>query len=366
MLKRILLGMLSVAALLALTLTPAPAVAADPTPATLRLTSSFEYATAPAQFDVVNQVLDFANGAGTREHRHGGDAFVTVLEGQVARKSGDEVRSYAPRQTFTEPKDSLHSVKATGRTRVYASFLLSPGAPQTVNDPGYPAPATLNTAPIVQKTTVGTQPAEFTLTQLVYDFAPGAVLPLHKHGGSGLATVMEGELSFVSSAGTLQRGANTSFSNITAEHEVRNNGSSNATLLVVVLVPRGGEATVAREGPSCSGRAFPFGPDSRPCYYCGTMALTRDEVLHVAKLARVGVTDDDVTKFQHQLSDILDHFSALNEIDTTDVPPTTQSLPLENVMARDEPVASLPQADVLHNAPEQQDGQLRVRAVLEE
>ena len=96
------------------------------------------------------------------------------------------------------------------------------------------------------------------------------------------------------------------------------------------------------------------------------MALTRDEVLHVAKLARVGVTDDDVAKFQHQLSDILDHFSALNEIDTTDVPPTTQSLPLENVMAGDEPRPSLSQAEVLANAPEQQDGQLRVRAVLEE
>lgn len=96
------------------------------------------------------------------------------------------------------------------------------------------------------------------------------------------------------------------------------------------------------------------------------MALTREEVLHVAKLARVGVTDADVAKFQTQLSQILDHFSALNEIDTADVPPTAQSLPLENVMAKDEPRASLPQAEVLQNAPLEQEGQLRVRAVLEE
>jgi aspartyl-tRNA(Asn)/glutamyl-tRNA(Gln) amidotransferase subunit C len=96
------------------------------------------------------------------------------------------------------------------------------------------------------------------------------------------------------------------------------------------------------------------------------MALTRDEVLHVAKLARVGLTDDDVTKFQHQLSDILEHFTALNEIDTTDVPPTTQSLPIENVMAQDEPRPSLTQAEALQNAPIAQDGYLRVRAVLEE
>jgi aspartyl-tRNA(Asn)/glutamyl-tRNA(Gln) amidotransferase subunit C len=96
------------------------------------------------------------------------------------------------------------------------------------------------------------------------------------------------------------------------------------------------------------------------------MALTREEVLHVAKLARVGVTDADVAKFQGQLSDILDHFSALNEIDTTDVPPTTQSLPVENVMGKDEPRASLPQAEALQNAPLQQENYLRVRAVLEE
>lgn len=96
------------------------------------------------------------------------------------------------------------------------------------------------------------------------------------------------------------------------------------------------------------------------------MALTREEVLHVAKLARVGVSDADVAKFQTQLSQILEHFSALAEIDTTDVPPTTQSLPVENVMAKDEPAPSLPQEDVLHNAPLEQEGYLRVRAVLEE
>ena len=96
------------------------------------------------------------------------------------------------------------------------------------------------------------------------------------------------------------------------------------------------------------------------------MALTREEVLHVAKLARVGVTDEDVAKFQGQLSDILDHFSALSEIDTMDVPPTTQSLPVVNVMGQDEPRPSLPQEEVLQNAPIQQEGYLRVRAVLEE
>ena len=96
------------------------------------------------------------------------------------------------------------------------------------------------------------------------------------------------------------------------------------------------------------------------------MALTRAEVLHVAKLARVGLTEADVAKFQDQLSQILDHFDVLSRLDTEGVPPTTHTLPLENVMAADEPRPSLPQDAVLANAPLAQEGHLRVRAVLEE
>ena len=96
------------------------------------------------------------------------------------------------------------------------------------------------------------------------------------------------------------------------------------------------------------------------------MALTREEVLHVARLARVGLTEEDVTKFQNQLSQILDHFESLRLIPTDDVPPTTHTLPLENVMAADEPEPSLTQEQVLANAPLEQEGHLRVRAVLEE
>jgi quercetin dioxygenase-like cupin family protein len=243
MLKKALLIVLSAAGLGMMSSVQGVVTAADPPPATLRLTSTFPYTGAPAQYEVVNQVLEFANGAATREHRHGGPGFVTVLEGQSTRRVGDEVNVYTPRQSYLEPQGTLHSVRATGRTRVYASFLLSPGVTQTINDPTYVAPEALNTTPILSKTTLNTQPGEFTVTQLVFDFAPGAVLPLHKHGGQGLATVFEGELTFSSPAGEVKRAANTSFSNITSAHEVRNAGSTNATLLVVVLLPKDAEPT---------------------------------------------------------------------------------------------------------------------------
>ena len=95
------------------------------------------------------------------------------------------------------------------------------------------------------------------------------------------------------------------------------------------------------------------------------MALTRDEVLHIAHLARIALSDEDVSKFQEQLSEILAHFDTLRALDTEGVEPTSHPLPLESVMREDEVRPSLPREEVLANAPLAEDGLFRVRAVLE-
>lgn len=95
------------------------------------------------------------------------------------------------------------------------------------------------------------------------------------------------------------------------------------------------------------------------------MSLSHDEVLQIARLARIGVTPADVEKFASQLSSILDHFQALAEIPTEGVEPTAHPLPLYNVMREDEVEPSLPRSEVLANAPDQEAGMFRVRAVLE-
>ncbi len=95
------------------------------------------------------------------------------------------------------------------------------------------------------------------------------------------------------------------------------------------------------------------------------MSLSRDEVLHIAKLARIGVSEADVAGFQEQLSEILGHFEALRALDTDGVPPTSHPLPLESVMRSDEVAPSLSPEEVLANAPLADDGFFRVRAVLE-
>ena len=96
------------------------------------------------------------------------------------------------------------------------------------------------------------------------------------------------------------------------------------------------------------------------------MPLTREEVLHIAQLARVGLTEEDVATFQEQLSEILDHFETLKALDTEGVEPTSHPLSLESVMRPDEVRPSLPRDEVLANAPLADADAFRVRAVLEE
>ncbi len=81
------------------------------------------------------------------------------------------------------------------------------------------------------------------------------------------------------------------------------------------------------------------------------MAITREEVLHVARLASLELTDDEVERLTGELSAILEAVSKVSELDLSDVPPTSHPLELVNAWAEDEPRASLPLDDVFANAP---------------
>ena len=96
------------------------------------------------------------------------------------------------------------------------------------------------------------------------------------------------------------------------------------------------------------------------------MELSREEVLHIALLARLGLTEAEVDKMSEQLSNILENFEILQQIDTSNIPPTAQSITLQNVVSDDEIAPSLPPDQVLANAPQKEGDLFRVRAVLEE
>ena len=95
------------------------------------------------------------------------------------------------------------------------------------------------------------------------------------------------------------------------------------------------------------------------------MKLTRDDVLHIALLARLGLTETEVEKFREQLSNILENFEILQQVDTTDILPTAQSVALQNIVRDDEVAEPLPQSQILANAPQKERNFFKVRAVLE-
>jgi aspartyl-tRNA(Asn)/glutamyl-tRNA(Gln) amidotransferase subunit C len=95
------------------------------------------------------------------------------------------------------------------------------------------------------------------------------------------------------------------------------------------------------------------------------MKLTDEEVRHIALLARLGISDSEVEKFRIQLSDILENFDILSQADTEGLPPTAQSVALDNVYRQDVAGPSLPADDVLANAPDREENYFKVNAVLE-
>ena len=88
-----------------------------------------------------------------------------------------------------------------------------------------------------------------------------------------------------------------------------------------------------------------------PCYYYTCMKLTKEQVEHVAQLARLGLSDKEVEKFQTQLSGILDYVEQLNEVDTEGVEPTAQVTGLTNVLREDKVEALAKPDDLLKCSP---------------
>jgi aspartyl-tRNA(Asn)/glutamyl-tRNA(Gln) amidotransferase subunit C len=95
-------------------------------------------------------------------------------------------------------------------------------------------------------------------------------------------------------------------------------------------------------------------------------SLSRGDVEHVAHLARLGLTEDEIGLLQGQLNHILEQYAKLAELDTEAIPPTAQTIELENILRDDVVTPSLPVEEVLGNAAEAEDGYVVVPAILGE
>ena len=96
------------------------------------------------------------------------------------------------------------------------------------------------------------------------------------------------------------------------------------------------------------------------------MALGKEQVEHIAQLARLGLTEKEKRKFSLELSSILDYVEKLSKVDTDKIEPTAQVMGLENVMVEDEVKdCNIPREELLKNAPDKKDGFIRVKQVLD-
>jgi len=94
------------------------------------------------------------------------------------------------------------------------------------------------------------------------------------------------------------------------------------------------------------------------------MSISREEVLHIAKLARLSLSEEEITMYTHQLGDILNYVQKLNELNIDDVEPMKHILDMVNVLREDKDLPSLSREDVLKNAPEHDDEFFKVPRVL--
>jgi quercetin dioxygenase-like cupin family protein len=179
----------------------APSVVPPPEPVT-RFLTHFDVANAPERFDQIMLVLDFAPGAWTPLHTHGGYVYSTVVEGDVAgRVAGMPATEerYKTGESFVETPGQYMEVGNPGsvKARVLVTAILPKGAAMTTTQAGVstqtapPGPTTL-----YRTMTEATRPVTpFEVVQFILDFAPGSWTPPHTHTAQGFATVITGEMT---------------------------------------------------------------------------------------------------------------------------------------------------------------------------
>ena len=232
---------------------------APPGPVT-RYTTRFTAVTSPApQFEIVQQVAEYAPGAGTAFHSHGGPAFVTVIEGELTfRESGKAGVVVKAGETFSElPTQSIDvSNSSSARARMVAAFLLPAGAALTTLQPGVIPPSVGPKVLGLTRGQVTSPAASFDVVQLVFDFAPGSFGAVHKHGGPGQATVFEGVVTKREGAQVTAYPAGQGFPEVPdAVLSVGNLSATPASMAVAFLLPAGAVLTtpVNAPGPPATG-----------------------------------------------------------------------------------------------------------------
>jgi quercetin dioxygenase-like cupin family protein len=173
------------------------AIASGQVPPTTVSSVTFAGVTPPADIELVQEIIDFAPGAWTPPQARGGELFVTVMEGQIARRSGPEMGYTESARSFRVPRGELHMLgnpSESSRARIFASTLLPSGANLTTNQVDAAIPLVAPTVAMTSRVHAPSLPPSISVIQVVWDFQPGAATPPHTHHGFFLVTVVDGQL----------------------------------------------------------------------------------------------------------------------------------------------------------------------------
>ncbi|MEP6774299.1 MAG: cupin domain-containing protein [Chloroflexota bacterium] len=246
---RLLSAITALAALLpalgASTTLAAPQEAPGPTAS---FQGTYPLTVAAGDYDLTYLVLDFAPGAEIPLHYHGGPALVVDMVGMLTlRPEGAPEHMLMPGDVMNEEAGAKHVMINTGTdpARVLAVVLLPKGAQLTTVVDTSPNPPPGPTLPFHGDYPLTVAAGDYDLTNLVLDFAPGAEIPLHYHGGPVVVVGMDGTLTLRPEGAPemLVKPGDVMNEEAGAKHVMINNSNANARILAGVLLPKGAELT---------------------------------------------------------------------------------------------------------------------------
>ena len=209
----------------------------------------FQVTNVPADYQVASLLLDFPPGAWTPPHTHGGQGYLTVLEGEMTLRMAGLEHKYGVGEGWVDRADVVHEAgnAGTSTARLVATYLLPRGASlTTVQQQGLqqppPGPTTLVN---VRHEPRNVPTGSLDVFQRVVTFEPGQQMSVHSHPGPLFATVVEGEIEMRLPEGVRTfRAGDTWIEPVNVVHTGSNPGGTRAVVVFVALLPRGAPMTI--------------------------------------------------------------------------------------------------------------------------
>lgn len=201
---------------------------------------------ASGQIDLIQNVIDFAPGAASVVHLHNSPNLATVIQGQITIKMPTGAKAVALGQMLVEPiNEPLQAVNSgSGEATVLVAFVVPHGGKPTTAVAGQTAPALLNKTLFSFTLNTPIVSGPYSIVQQVLDFAPGSETPRHHHGGPGLVTVLQGQITLNRDGLIRTFSAGDSFVEMPGETlQASNRGSSDAVVAATFLLPDGAQLT---------------------------------------------------------------------------------------------------------------------------